>query len=598
MKVIRREWTGISRADEFTIIPLGDVHLGNAACDEGRFRSVVDRITNDNRAYWIGMGDYCLPLDAQILTRDGWRHWDEISRGDEVLAFDGENTTWTPLLGIYMTLDAELWRFKSKSFETVCTPNHGWIVNDTHGARRKGKKQGSKSWPRKVAAKNLKKHHRILTAARCDDAGQVAITEDEATLLGWLVTDGFVTTRSANSFIAGIAQSKEPYRSRIRERFADWFTKEYVNDQGQSTFNLSVPVIRDLFGRLGLEPKTLNGQLATLVTRMPPRARRAMFQAMTEAEGWQEREHWRFSQQPGPILEAYEILATLEGERLGLGKYNEAGVKTLPLMGYRRHVGVADLTTEKMGRGPAWCPQTLHGSWVTKQGNQITITGNCDFINRRDPRFTVDSLASWVTVRDMADLAGAQARRFLEIVKPIAGRCLCLIEGNHERAILKHYERDIYSDIIGGVKHHGGFPADTKLALGVAGWLVLSFARSDDGKSGRSVIRFNLHHGFVGGKLAGAKALNMQRWLWNHRADVVVFGHSHNTSVQLEAVEVVRGNSVLLEKRIGCYGGTFMSGAQYAMEKGYFPLPLAHTEIILKPGAEDYTDRIRVVSGC
>jgi len=220
----------------------------------------------------------------------------------------------------------------------------------------------------------------------------------------------------------------------------------------------------------------------------------------------------------------------------------------------------------------------------------------CDFVNRSDPRFAPESLPRWVKMSHLADLAGAQRDRFLDIIEPIAGKCLGLIEGNHERAIHKYYERSIYSDLLIGIKERGGFPVEHQLGFGYSGWLILQFYRSEE-KRRVSNVNINLHHGFVGGRLAGAKALNMQRWIWTHDADLVIFGHSHNTAVQAEAVESVRGSSVVHTKRLGMYSGTFMDGAaRYAEERGYFPLPIMQPHVILRPGAKEQRDRLRVVA--
>jgi hypothetical protein len=220
-----------------------------------------------------------------------------------------------------------------------------------------------------------------------------------------------------------------------------------------------------------------------------------------------------------------------------------------------------------------------------------------DFINLRDPRFEADSLADWVKVPDLVDLARAQRDRFLDIVKPIAGKCLALAEGNHEGAIKKHYERDIYHEIVTGVKEMGGFKADRPLALGIYGWLLLHFYRGKKRQAG-SLIRVNVHHGFVGGKLAGAKALNMQRWLWTHECDLALFGHSHNLGAQIETIEGIdRAGKIRHRQAIGAYTGTFLEMAGYAERKGYFPGPTGHIEIVLRPGAHEVNDRVRVMSG-
>ena len=174
-----------------------------------------------------------------------------------------------------------------------------------------------------------------------------------------------------------------------------------------------------------------------------------------------------------------------------------------------------------------------------------------DFINLSDPRFDSESLSSWVRMSHLGDLAKAQASRFLDIIGPIAGKCLGLIEGNHERAIEKYYERSIYSEIVSGVKERAGFPVEHQLAFGYSGWLMLHFYRHATRDAQGSLVRISLHHGFVGGKLAGAKALNMQRWLWCHDCDLAIFGHSHNTMAQIEAVESVRGNKIVRQHRTG-----------------------------------------------
>lgn len=226
----------------------------------------------------------------------------------------------------------------------------------------------------------------------------------------------------------------------------------------------------------------------------------------------------------------------------------------------------------------------------------------CEFINRRDKRFDPETLAPWIGVGDLADLALVQREYFLELAEPIAHKCLALLEGNHEILIKRHYERDVYSEIVTGIKAAGGFAPEDQIGMGIYGWLWLSFRKGGEGErgSGRR-IAFNLHHGFTGGRLAGAKALNMQRWLWTHEADVVLFGHSHNTGMQLEAVEMLDQDGRVIHKtRRGAYTGTFRKtvnegSATYAEEKGYFPLPIGGVEVELRPHTKVTNQQIRII---
>ena len=47
-----------SRSEEFTVIPLGDVHYGAEGCDLKKFLATVEYIANKPNCYVILMGDY------------------------------------------------------------------------------------------------------------------------------------------------------------------------------------------------------------------------------------------------------------------------------------------------------------------------------------------------------------------------------------------------------------------------------------------------------------------------------------------------------------------------------------------------------------
>ena len=219
------------------------------------------------------------------------------------------------------------------------------------------------------------------------------------------------------------------------------------------------------------------------------------------------------------------------------------------------------------------------------QGRWIFMGDGCDFIQRNDPRFDIESLASWVRVVHLSDLVQAQLDRLMSFLEPIAAKCIGVLRGNHERSILKHYERDIYSEIITHIKRAGGFPQDTKLGLGDSGWIRLRFSRGTVERASDTVtVDVLVHHGFGGGRLAGAPALNMQRFLLSHAADLAIMGHVHRAAVQTETVEYLdREGNVRLATRYGCYAGTFLKEAPYARRKGYLPLSPRTTRIRITP---------------
>jgi len=224
----------------------------------------------------------------------------------------------------------------------------------------------------------------------------------------------------------------------------------------------------------------------------------------------------------------------------------------------------------------------------------------CNFINMHDPRFSAEGLADWIKTKDLSDIAKKQVERVTDIFKPISSKCIGILEGNHEESIKKHYERDVHLEIVNKIKEYSGMKVEDKLSLGIYGWLILTFIRKTEGGSPGTRLTFNLHHGFVGGKLAGSKASEMQRWLWTHDCNVALFGHSHNTGIQIEQVESInKSNKVVYNKRYGVYTGSFLNSSvddynTYSESKGYLPIPLSGIKIDIRPGSEDPANFINI----
>lgn len=242
-------------------------------------------------------------------------------------------------------------------------------------------------------------------------------------------------------------------------------------------------------------------------------------------------------------------------------------------------------------------------SHIAKTKNTYWIFGGdgCDFVRHSDPRFSARGLASWVETHMLDDLSRHQADRFLDIVEPAASKCLVMVEGNHETAINRHDGFDIYRYMVDGVKDKGGL-GQHKLGIGYEGTLDLVFYGSKEGekKEGKTTISIALHHGFTGGRLKGAKGLNMQKYLWYTRCDIALHGHSHNTDVFTEGIKIVTPSGKTIIKTVyGAFCGSFLSsvvdGATlYNQIKGYPPLPLARIVVKLQPRAEDPNKRVEI----
>jgi hypothetical protein len=326
----------------------------------------------------------CVPLGAQILTRSGWKYHDELTVGEDVLAYDlpADVCRWTPLqdMRVYRQPLSTV-RLHSRSFDVTCTPNHSWAM------RRTGRYAGQ--WLRVTS--DFRHGDAIVVAAPEPAGGGSALTPREAALLGWLATDGtirdqMVGRRWGPYRRATIAQSKPHDVAELRtlvgadghEQVSAARTRDfgsYVSDcLPQHRFELTSRFAAELLDKAGFHGFA---DLPSIVPTLSVEARGAMLDAMLKGDGTRKGGTWEFGKKARPgVMEAFGILATLEG--IALGKLQTSSVGDVPIYHLRKNrVVAADYLTLSPGRDQAvWCPTTTYGTWVMRLGGCITITGN------------------------------------------------------------------------------------------------------------------------------------------------------------------------------------------------------------------------------
>lgn len=209
-----------------------------------------------------------------------------------------------------------------------------------------------------------------------------------------------------------------------------------------------------------------------------------------------------------------------------------------------------------------------------------------DCITRHDPRFDTDELASWITVRHLRDVVTAQRDRFLDLTRPIWGQCLALVAGNHEGSVLRHYERDVFRELVGAIQPTSAEP-DVPLALEYEGYLRLRFVRPvvvrDKGQPSVTLDAY-LHHGYGGGRLMGGKALTLGREAGWHDVDLIIMGHTH-APVAFPSWRrwIDRRGTVRTRRVTALVSGTYSIDPDYARRGGYAPGGDGCPRIIVSP---------------
>lgn len=248
--------------------------------------------------------ELCVPLDSRILTRDGWRHHDEVQQGETVLVYNAETKQkeWGTLLDKVYYDDAPLLSFGSKSWQVTATPAHRWFV-------RKRTWQG-----RRWATPYMQKE-------------SVRQTQD---------------LNTECNIVVNAPMSKDPGlpTNLVQPKYGTDWTRE--------------------------------------VCRMSTDQREAFIRGFALADGHQHAGRWLIDQKDGPLWDAILTACYIHnGTHITTCNCDSRnGVKRLGI-GCKPHVTMQLAKLKDAGRQRVWCPITSHGSWVMRQGDVITITGNC-----------------------------------------------------------------------------------------------------------------------------------------------------------------------------------------------------------------------------
>lgn len=224
-----------------------------------------------------------------------------------------------------------------------------------------------------------------------------------------------------------------------------------------------------------------------------------------------------------------------------------------------------------------------------------------------DKRYDPEVLAPWCLGEK--DVLGCQTAYAVDMLKPIADKCLAMGSGNHE----DHTDaqgRVVYREIVSGVAKAGGHdPAD--LAYGIGGFVVLNTRRGNPHSSGSNwSMRIYCHHGTGGGALAGGHALRIERMLGSFDCDLSLSGHVHRPVTASRTILMASGHRKVAEERTAWAAiiPGYLSGAvktrkdgwpvnTYSERKQLPPQPVGTLPIIIRPGVKDKRYRIEIHNG-
>lgn len=252
----------------------------------------------------------CVPLTSKILTRRGWKFYNELHIGEDVLGYNEETKLkeWTKLRDIHRTIE-EVIEFGHSRCKFQATANHRWFVRQR---RMTGSK---KSW--------INKRY---------NEEQVRLTNE---------------LNSESSLILNA-----PF-----------------NEEQDQVSKVSKSIIEGKYN-IDWEQEVLN---------MSQSERRSFLHGFMIADGCYIGNRWHWSQNRGNLAEAALLASYLVHDGfINVNERDSHNTKMIQvILNKKSHCTLTTATYESIGVQEVWCPITDLGSWVMRQGDYITLTGNC-----------------------------------------------------------------------------------------------------------------------------------------------------------------------------------------------------------------------------
>jgi calcineurin-like phosphoesterase family protein len=256
------------------------------------------------------------------------------------------------------------------------------------------------------------------------------------------------------------------------------------------------------------------------------------------------------------------------------------------------HIGAANCAEEKLVKLVKTIKDNPNAYWFG--GGDMCDAVILTDVKRFDPSILPDWLLKGNKPSDvrnnLTDILEAQKKRLFKLLEPIRGRCLGLIEGNHEYTIMKYHNRDFMSEMC----KHFGVDGLTDCAF-----VRLKFRRNYKSSNSVSphnsaVVRAFICHGHGGGRTSGAEPNNLYRLAADKECDIIMKGHSHSFCVHppipmlsLPSRGELPQDPIVYDKYAGNWGSfvyTYKTGpSTYASRANYPVRPMYTFEVNITP---------------
>ncbi|MFQ6076860.1 MAG: hypothetical protein ACE5Z5_12150 [Candidatus Bathyarchaeia archaeon] len=244
------------------------------------------------------------------------------------------------------------------------------------------------------------------------------------------------------------------------------------------------------------------------------------------------------------------------------------------------HLGHINVEKKTLGRVLRFIEETPNCLW-------LGMGDYADAITIKDYRYNPDS------VDREFETPQAQYREVERLFRPIAQKCLGLLDGNHDYKLWRKYQHNYVDDLA----YHLGV---TYLTMDA--YIRLVFSRKSGKRAKKNQLNIYAHHGWTGARTSGAKINRIEDLAKIFPlCNLYLMGHMHDIGPSQPRVRlsVDRGLNVVDHEERFIQTGSFLRGyvdgtMGYVEEKTYMPAALGSPKISIwiddtRPGTFRYS---------
>jgi integrase len=364
------------------------------------------------RNFHCHMFRHCVSEDTEVLTTDGWKHYNELNKTSNIFTLNmkSDEIQVLPLVNVNVfNVDEELVHIKTVHIDSLVTKDHKNVLRIAKEKQETKEKQITRwtewgNWELLSYGGLLQRKNKRLVKMRVsgykNEGMSIGLTR--ASILGWVLSDGSIDKKykfiTISQSLTANPEKVEIIRKLLHESCMDYSeclshgtNKFNGKPSDMVTFRIPTYECKWILDFINIDrtPKwnilDLNGMELD-----------AIYENMMLGDGSRDKE---YAGQNIKRIDFIRVLCALTNRKstLAIGKHNQTGMDK-----YRTYICYNDseqLLDKHFSivpyKGVVWCPSTKNGTFVCRRNGHIFITGNTALTHLADNGAPVEDISKY-----------------------------------------------------------------------------------------------------------------------------------------------------------------------------------------------------------